>query len=225
MDFTFTDITNFLRDNYQGTDTIVVIFERDDPHYTVAASTGSSGVKKVLKSDGVTPCAPEEEDDRDICMAQRATAGEIDEFDVDSIIRASFSNQRDEGFPQDKLISSNPEGFSDVYASQVKSFSTATGSEGVTELNWKIMIMQPVTTEDSDAILWGDSLFGFLIAVTCVGALICLVLIGLLVKNRKKREDIVADWRFLCAFLASCALLNLSCLSFLGPNTDALCLT
>jgi hypothetical protein len=145
-------------------------------------------------------------------------------MDVDSIIRASFLNQKNSGFPQDELVSSTPVGFSDMYASQVKSFSTSTGSLGVTELNWQIMIMQPVITEDSDTITKGDSLFGMLITVASIGTLICLVLIGLLVKNRKKRGVIVTDWRFLSAFLFSCALLNMSCLSFLGPNSDEMCL-
>ena len=222
VDFTFTDISNFLIDNYKGTDTTVIIFERDEPHYVVAASTGSTGVKRVLKSDGVTPCAADAT--RDECQAIRASAGELDETSADAIIRASFLNQQAAGFPQDDLISSAPVGYSDIYASQVKLFSTSTGSLGVTELNWQIMIMLPVTTEDSDTILYGDSLFGILVTVASIGALVCFALIGLLVKNRKKREVIVTDWRFLSAFLASCAMLNLACLSYLGPNTDELCL-
>jgi hypothetical protein len=223
VDFTFTDISNFLIDNYQGTDTTVVIFEREEPHYFVAASTGSTGVRKVLISDGVTPCAADASSDE--CTAVRATAGDMDEVDADAIIRASFANQKAAGFPSDELVSSAPKGFGSIYASQVMSFTTSTGSQqGVTELNWYIMIMMPVETEDSDTILKGDLLFGILITVATVGAVVCFILIGLLVKKRKKREVIAADWRFLSAFLASCALLNLSTLSFLGPNTNETCL-
>lgn len=222
VDFTFTDISNFLIESYKDTETTVAIFERDEPHYIVAASTGSSGVKKVLKIDGVTRCPPDASSD--VCQAVRAAASEIQEMDADSIIRASFSSQQALGFPQDELVSSTPAGFDQIYASQVMSYSTSTGSLGVTELNWKIMIMQPVTTEDSDTIMMGDSQFGILITVASVGAFICIVLIGLLFTKRRKREVIVTDWRFLSAFLLSCALLNLSCITFLGPNTDEMCL-
>lgn len=33
-----------------------------------------------------------------------------------------------------------------------------------------------------------------------------------------------SDWRFTGAFIFNCALLNLACLSFIGPNTNELCL-
>ena len=39
-----------------------------------------------------------------------------------------------------------------------------------------------------------------------------------------KVEVAVGDWRFTGAFISACVLLNLACLSFLGENTDELCL-
>lgn len=85
--------------------------------------------------------------------------------------------------------------------------------------------MTPVETDEADQIVRGSSLFGALIALAGLGFVVCTTLGGLLMQKRTEREVVFGDWRFTSAFVGGCALLNASCLSFLGGNTDALCLT
>jgi len=218
VDYTFTDLSNFLRTNYQNSSTVVAIFEQEAPHYIVATSTGSTGVKLVLKNDEEVPCPDPSSSD---CKAARVPAAELAENEMDTVIRNAFLRQQAEQFPQARLISSRSDNVDTLFASQVKSFSIFDQSS---KLEWQIMITTPVETEDADTIVVGDSLFGVLIATASLGVVVCAVLVGLLIKNRAERPVITSDWRFLGAFVVSCSLLNLSCFAFLGPNTDELCL-
>lgn len=217
VDYTFTDISNFLQDNYKDSPTIVAIFEQDEPHYMVASSTGSNSAKVVLVDDESTPC-PNPEIRDGSCKAVRIPAAELSENDLDRVISRAFLRQQEKDFPEGELISARDE--NTLYATQTKRFSIEDA-----ELDWYIMIMTPVETEVGDTITQGEALFGALIAVATLGFIICSVLVGLMLHNRKKREVIVSDWRFMCAFVGGCALLNAACLSFLGENTDELCLT
>lgn len=218
IDYTFTDITNFLQDNYKDTPTVVAIFEMAEPHYMVASSTGSNAAKVVFTDDESKPCPNPEF--RDVsCKAVRVKATDISENEMDEVVSSSFSRQKEEGFPDGQLISTKTNGGT-IYAIQSQTFSVEDA-----KLDWYIMIMTPVETEEADQIVQGAPLFGALVSVAVIGFAICFVLVALIYRNRKKREVIVSDWRFMSAFVGGCALLNASCLSFLGPNTDQLCLT
>ena len=217
VDYEFTDVGRFLRSNYQNTSTTVAIFEQDDPHYIVATSTGEgSGVKLVLKDDENVPCPTKRNADHTFdCKAVR-----VETADVDSeIIRAAFIEQKKNGFKTESLIASEG-GDGTVFASLIKPFSIAGGAD----LKWNALIMSPVETESSDTLVKGDTLFGAVIATAAFGFAFCGLLFVAMISNRRKREFVTSDWRFMGAFIVCCALLNLSCLSFLGPNTNSLCL-
>lgn len=212
VDYTFTDLTKFLQTSYLNSTTVVAIFEKDDPYFIVATSTGSKGVSLVLKADNSRRCSNVVTDD---CIATRVPAAELAETEMDEVISNAFSRQQEAGFPEAELVTSRATGKEFLYATQTKAFTIEDA-----DLNWKIMIMIPVETEQADQIVPGDALFAVLVAVGVLGVLCCAGLAGLLVRNRKKREIVVSDWRFMSAFVGACGLLNASTLSFLGPNTD-----
>eukprot|EP00581_Thalassiosira_minuscula_P033328 CAMPEP_0183786912 /NCGR_PEP_ID=MMETSP0739-20130205/67270_1 /TAXON_ID=385413 /ORGANISM="Thalassiosira miniscula, Strain CCMP1093" /LENGTH=521 /DNA_ID=CAMNT_0026030977 /DNA_START=457 /DNA_END=2022 /DNA_ORIENTATION=- len=221
IDATFEDLTRFLQTNYKGTNTVVAIFEQNEPHYMIASSTGSSSAKTVLAEDETKPC-PKAEINSGFCKAIRIKASDLisSENEIDHIVSSAFLRQKEEGFPDAELVSTKTNEKMLLYATQSKPFSIEEAS-----LDWTIMIMTPVETEGADQIVKGDTLFGALITVAVLGFVICAFLAGTILYYRNKREVIVSDWRFMTISVGGCALLNLSCLSFLGPNTDALCLT
>eukprot|EP00581_Thalassiosira_minuscula_P018090 CAMPEP_0183711762 /NCGR_PEP_ID=MMETSP0737-20130205/7171_1 /TAXON_ID=385413 /ORGANISM="Thalassiosira miniscula, Strain CCMP1093" /LENGTH=624 /DNA_ID=CAMNT_0025940329 /DNA_START=152 /DNA_END=2023 /DNA_ORIENTATION=- len=222
LDATLNDLTRFLQTNYMETPTVVAIFEQKEPHYMIASSTGSNSAKTVLVEDETKPCPFDAEGRNVFCKVARFNALDLksSKNEMDHIIASAFLRQKEEGFPIDKLVSASTNKKNTLYATQTKPFSIEDAS-----LDWAIMIMTPMEAKGSDQIVKGDDSFGVLIAVTTLGFAICAFLTGILIRYRKKRDIIFHDWRFMSAFVGGCALLNASCLSFLGPNTDALCLT
>ncbi|KAL9182196.1 hypothetical protein ACHAXT_012848 [Thalassiosira profunda] len=217
VDYTFEDISRFLQDSYLGTEVTVAIIEKEEPYYMIASSTGSKNAKTVLVDDPTKPC-PNPEIRDGSCKAERIKVTELS--GENELISRAFLRQQERGFPAAELVTAKTSDESILYATQSKPFTI----EDMVGLDWTIMIMTPVETEDADQIVKGDVLFGAVIAVAIFGFLLCAVLVGLIVRNRSKREIIVSDWRFLSGFVGACALLNMSCLAFLGPNTDELCL-
>ena len=217
VDYTFRDVTSFLRENYKDSSTIVSIFEVDEPNYVVASSTGSKGVRKVLKSDESKECLDPDSGD---CKAVRVPVSELAENTRDKHISKAFLDQKSRGFPASELVPSEVEGEDFLYATLTQEYSIPEA-----ELSWMIMMMMPIETETADTLMPGDTLSSVLIAVSVIGVLVCSILCGSIIYNRKHREVAVSDWRFMGLFVGACALLNASTLSFLGPNTDSLCLT
>jgi hypothetical protein len=217
VDYTFRDVTSFLRENYKDSSTIVSIFEVNEPNYVVASSTGSKGVRKVLKSDESKECPDPDSGD---CKAIRVSVAELAENARDKHISKAFSDQKSRGFPASELVPSEVEGEDFLYATLTQEYSIPEA-----ELSWMIMMMMPVETETADTLMPGDTLSSVLIAVSVIGVIVCCILCGSIIYNRKHREVAVSDWRFMGLFVGACALLNASTLSFLGPNTDSLCLT
>jgi hypothetical protein len=117
-------------------------------------------------------------------------------------------------------VPSEVEGEDFLYATLTQEYSIPEA-----ELSWMIMMMMPVETETADTLMPGDTMSSVLIAVSVIGVIVCCILCGSIIYNRKHREVAVSDWRFMGLFVGACALLNASTLSFLGPNTDSLCLT
>ena len=189
----------------------------EEPSYLVASSTGSKGVKKVLKNDEKKACSDPDSGD---CKAIRVPASELSENDRDLHIAKAFLDQKSRGYPQSELVSSEVEGEDFLYATFTQEYSIPRSN-----LAWRVMVMIPIETETRDALMPGDPLSTVVIAVSVMGFIICGVLCVLLIRKRKHREVIVSDWRFMGLFVAACAVLNASSLVFLGPNTDTLCLT
>lgn len=217
VDYTFRDVTSFLRENYKDSSTIVSIFEVDEPNYVVASSTGSKGVRKVLKSDESKECL---DPDSGECTAVRVPVSELAENARDKHISKAFLDQKSRGFPASELVPSEVEGEGFLYATLTQEYSIPEA-----DLSWMIMMMMPIETETADTLMPGDTLSSVLIAVSVIGVIVCCILCGSIIYNRKHREIVVSDWRFMGLFVGACALLNASTLSFLGPNTDSLCLT
>lgn len=217
VDYTFNDIANFLQNSFQNSEFVVVIFEQTEPnYYMVASSTGGSTAKVVLADDESKPCPnPQSKEAKDICKVVRVKASEYSNVDV----TAAFFSQREAGFPETELVATKTKDEKILYATQSKPFSIEDAG-----LDWIIMIMTPVETLPQDTLALGNGLAA-IITLAVFGFLFCSALVGLLMRNRKEREVIHSDWRFMSAFVGGAALLNISCLSFLGENTDALCLT
>jgi len=209
LDYKFTDIGKFLSSSYEESDTVIVaIVEEASPHYVIATSTGGIGAKTVLASDNTQPC----ETDSPGCVSVRITSSELD-----NAISEAFAVQVEAGFPETDLL---PAIFDDVvYATQTKPFSLP--SDGV---NWRIMILSPIETLSEDAIEHNDSLVAFIIAPSILGFIVCAIFFVSFMRKRKTREVINSDYRFTGAFIMNCGLFNLACLSFMGGNTDELCL-
>ena len=140
---------------------------------------------------------------------------------MDLVLARTFKRQKEEGFPDTELVSVKRSDATDsiAYASQTQLFDVPDAG-----LAWRIVILSPAELSGEDTILPGDVLFPLLIVVALLGFLVCLVLLFRFFKHRTERTVIAADWRFTGAFITGCALLNTASLSFLGPNTDALCL-
>ncbi len=226
LDLTLTGIASFLIKNYDEAENIVAIIEEAEPNYLIASSTGTTGVKKVLKDDPSVPC-PEMDDSAltsGNCTTIRIPVAELKDGYMERVISSSYMMQKMNDFPPSRLLpvqcSDNAENNErGVHASQTKQFSSEGG------INWRIMIMSPVDIHEEDSILPGDDMFPFVVTPAIIGSVVCIALLLLFTKHRINQEVVAGDWRFTGWFIFGCALLNLACLSLLGPNTDALCLT
>jgi len=84
--------------------------------------------------------------------------------------------------------------------------------------------LSPIEAQSADTIGANEALVVGILAPSLLGALVCSVVLGYVVWYRNRREIATSDWRFTGAFIFNCVLLNLACLSFIGENTDELCL-
>ena len=218
IDYTFDNVTEFLVDNYRDSKVEVAIFEAEAPHYLIASSTGSKGASKVRASDPQQPCPEQESAD---CKAVRVSIEDMAATDMDVVLAKAFLRQQEEGFPETNLVSVKADDSSDAkaYASQTEIFNVPDAG-----LAWRIMILSPAQLSSEDTILPGDTIFGLLIAIAVIGVVVCLVLLFEFFQHRTEKTIIASDWRFTGGFILGCALLNTASLSFLGPNTDSLCL-
>lgn len=227
VDYTFEDMNGFLVDSYgvgaveaqeNYQETYVVIYEKKEPHYIIASSTGRSGASKVLEGDETTPC-PDDSDDNIACTVKRVPMKEVEGKPFDLILQRSYTKQDEMDYPRDLVsVQLSDESGSPAYASQSSFYSGADG------LEWIILVISPVEESTTDALTAGQELFGVVCVVASVGFLLCLAMFVSFFLKRKSRAIILADWRFTSAFLLGCALLNISSFTFLGENTEALCL-
>jgi len=225
VDYTFENITEFLIKNYLNSSTAVAIFEDDEPNNMIGSSTGSKAARKVLRSDKSQPCP---DVNRDTCTADRikmSDLGAISGVPIDAVLSEAFERQKAADFPPAELVTvkvtydQSASGRSEVYVSQTQPFELPDA-----KLTWRIMIVSPTSLSEDDAILPGDSLFGFMIGVGVAGFAVCLTFFYMYYKRRHLRAIVVSDWRFTGAFLLGCALLNTATFTSLGPNTDGTCM-
>ena len=208
LDYKFLDIANFLT-VYEDSDTVVAIVEEASPNYLIATSEGGIGSKRVSASDETRPCP---EDGGEDCKTVRVQVGELEDT-----VSLAFATHMAQDFPAAKLVPISFDGA--VYASQTLPFASVGN-----DIQWRVLILSPVEARSEDTISASDAQAVGVLAPALGGAIVCLVFLGYLVKHRRQREVAMSDVRFTGAFIFGCVLLNLACLSFLGENTDELCL-
>ena len=176
---------------------MVTIVEQTSPYYIVASSTGGAGAATKIV-DGYS------------------VRVQVDE--LENAISGAWAAHLAANFPQGELLPVDS-GIDGVYASQTLPFE----SQGT---NWRVVTLSPIETESTDSIVYGgsDGLIAVVITPSLFGAIVCFVLFVIFFRRRHEREIVYCDWRFTGLFIIGCMLLNLACLSFIGPNTDELCL-
>lgn len=91
-------------------------------------------------------------------------------------------------------------------------------------IKWHVLLITPIDRSISDALLIGDPMFIAVIVLATIGVIICLVMFICFYQRRTEKAVIQADWRFTCAFIFGCSILNLSSYTLLGENTNQLCM-
>ena len=220
VDYPLDAISEFLIDAYKNTNTLVAIIEDKDPNYVVGVSTGSSTTKKVQVSDVTLPCPADEDEE---CEVIRLPVTELYETDADLVFQSAFSDLKEAGFPEDGFISVKVDAGStmDGYYSAISIVYEHTNAN----LKWRIVVANPIQRNAANTITSGQPLFLPLILIALLGFAACVTLFALFYRRRNERAVIYSDVRFTCAFITGCALLNLTTLSLLGENTDAMCMT
>lgn len=212
IDYTLSSIGDFLVESYKDSNYIVAIVEEDEPNYIVALSSGTSSTKEVLKSNTSIPCPLETNEE---CVSTRVTVGELATHDnhIDRAVAKAFEAQQ--GLLQLELVAVQVD-TDNIYASQTISL---TGDDG---LKWLIIIMEQLEESSKDTIKQTDSVI--ILCATVLGSFSSVVLLALYLQHRNKRDIAFSDWRFTSLFIFGCILLNLSCISFIGENSNELCL-
>lgn len=218
-DYTFHNISNFLRSSYPNEDGVhVVIYETAQPNHMVAVSTGRHVAKMVLIDDETVPCQDSLASEvTEACKNIRASMGSLEHSNepFDDVLFGAYSAQQEMG-KTGELAASETD--SQAYVSQSIDFVDGE------DLQWTILIISEVERSTTDAVTPSHSLFAVVCLIAVLGFLACSIMFLFMFLKRKTRAVILADWRFTLAFLLGCALLNLSSLTFLGDNTEELCL-
>jgi hypothetical protein len=244
--YSVEDISQFLIDSYSNTDTSVLIYENEAPHYVIATSTGSEPARLVLTADPTQDCPDSFDFSDDTCTSVRISLQELlqhdndrndddddDDDDIDSMEQEQYHSMdvilaraaqihMAQSYPAQLLsIKRSEEDInSDIYVSQSSLYDEQPG------IQWQVMVVAPGAVSDNDAITLANStmLVGVLCVIGGLGFVICASFLAFLYLRRTERCVICADWRFTCVFIGGCALLNISTFTLLGENTDAACL-
>ncbi|CAB9499784.1 two-component hybrid sensor and regulator [Seminavis robusta] len=246
IDYTFVGIGNFLVDGYGSgeSNTIVVVYEVNEPNFMVASSTGRKAATKVLVEDETKPCFDDSARD---CKVVRESMANLRGDPLDTLLVKAYNEQRDQDYPRELLtirgkkradyLASSDSSSDDSDPDDNNSNSNEEDDEGDElyivqssfyrpggDLEWIILVISPAGKGDADAVTKDNPLFGLICVIASMGFVLCFVMFVLFYRKRHERAVILADWRFTSAFLLGCALLNLSSFTLLGENTDALCL-
>lgn len=228
VDYTFQDIGNFLVESYDDSRTVVVVYEKAEPNYLVAASTGRKSALKVLAEDTTKPCPENLSSTSGACDVARVTMEELEGFSMDPLLVRAYREQKSRDYPRELLtikgLKSDGFGGDDVEEDQLYIVQSSNYGSPGGDLDWIILVISPAGEGAADAVLPNSPLFGLVCVVASLGFFLCLGMFTLFYRQRSERAVILADWRFTSAFLLGCAFLNLSSFTLLGENTNALCM-
>lgn len=204
IDYTLTDFTDFLVDTYGNSSTLIILYEAEPPHRVIGASTGTDSVRNgehISIKDFYDP---------------------VNENPLDEVLVRAYKEQSGQGYPDGRLITvkTSDDIDSKVYASQSILYNEP-DFEGI---KWRVLILSPGSRSVKDEILLGSSAFIVVLTLTTVGVVLCAFFFVILYRKRTERVVILGDWRFTCAFILGCVLLNTSSYALVGPTTDATCL-
>jgi len=230
VDYRFDDIANFLIQNYGNTSTAVAIYEVAEPNYLIATSTGSTSANFVLKSDTSQPC-PQNLLDRggdDVpCEPVRIPILELHGEYMDRALAKAAKKHQVEGYPNDRLISFNVENHNDDDESMNDSGFYASHSTIYSKpepgLSWRIVVVSPGETSSNDVLSVGQETFTVVCLLASLGVAICSFFFWVIYSKRQTREVVNCDWRFTCAFIFGCIILNASTFFLLGKNNRLMC--
>ena len=245
VDYDLEEISRFLREVFmdlgiaQDKDTsdpsvytsssgaTVLIVEDDAPHYIIGSSTGSKAAKKVRIDDETINCEDEEIFSGEVeCKTVRATPQDYAKDTrkpMDRVMAFAFEAQKEAGFPNELVVSKNPnenDNGSEFFVSQSLTYEQSEGEN----LKWRIIVAMPVSVASNDELLLGDPMFVVVFAVGVTGCVACLVLLYYYFQRRGSTEVRMSDWRFTSVFILGCAILNLTTLTYFGPASNELCM-
>lgn len=184
----------------------------------IAASTGCPASKKVLASDPSLPCPDDTSPD---CTVVRVPITELEGDPRDFILQRAFLAQAKQDFPTTELVAfkESDDIGANAYIAQGYFFAQEQAN-----LRWRVLVAMPMDRSTADAILPGTTMFAIVCVLASIGFVICVTLFVSFWRLRKQSAVQNADWRFTCAFIAGCSVLNLSSLTLLGQNSDELCM-
>lgn len=217
------DFTTFLVDNYQDTDTFVAIYEDAEPHYLIGMSTGTQASAQYLASDPTQLCPTTVQYDSKDCVSERRAIVDIGSSREDEAIKQAFYLQKEAGYPEELLFvkDSDDVGATGIFVCQATLFEP---SQGTANLKWRILTVSSATEASDDTIVPGDTFFVIMIIIGLAGVGVCAFFWTYLYSKRQVRAVAFADWRFTCAFVFGCGLLNSGTFTLLGENTKTTCL-
>jgi len=219
VDYRFEDIANFLIENYENTSTAVAVYEIADPNHLIATSTGSPAAENFLTEDLSKPCPVDRGDDIP-CTPVRIPVANLEGNPMDIVLAKAVVASAEAGYPQDltgfRISGGTDEGF---YVSQSTVYTHPRA-----ELSWRIVVVSPGGQGEYDTLVFGKFGFFFVCVLAILGAVISSLFLWVIFSKRKEKEVAYCDWKFTCAFIFGCILLNLSTFSLLGNNTDGMCI-
>jgi hypothetical protein len=211
VDYTFETIQEFL-EQFKGSGFMVAVVEAAEPNNIIATSTGSLPVELVSCPDVNTLMG---------CTVARKTINDMDGNPEDRVLQRAFEAQAGSDFPVSDLIP-----FKRTDALRDEAFFSQGGifEQPNTNLMWRIVVATPMEQSSTDAAYVGTAPFYIILTVALVGFIFCISLFYTFFSLRRHRAIQNADWRFTCAFIFGCSMLNLSSLSLLGGNRNELCM-
>jgi 7 transmembrane sweet-taste receptor of 3 GCPR len=210
-----------LVENYKDSDTVVAIFEYDEPHYVIGVSTGTQASSQYLSSDPTKLCPTTVQYGSKECVSDRLQIRHIRGSENDNVILEAFFEQEAADYPPGLLFVKMSETVgSNIWVSQ----STVFQPDPNANLQWRIITASPASEGTQDTIVAGDPLFGPMILLGSVGFCVCTFFWTYFYRKRTVRVIAFADWKFTCVFVVGCSLLNTSTFTLLGNNTKATCL-
>lgn len=220
VDYSLRQISDFLGEQYAGTEIYVIVVEAAEPNYVIASSTGSPSAGKVLKADNTQPC-PASIDQDALCTAARKPISEFAITQDDKILVNAFNAQEKAGWPTRDLVmvKVDEKPSSQAYVSQSEVFEQENAN-----LRWRLIVVMPVERSLEDVAVRGDNVFAIICLLAGLGFFLCFLMAWVFYSKRHEKAVVHADWRFTCAFILGCAILNISTYTLLGENTDELCM-